>query len=137
MIDKRTSPYAILLLRVTLGIMFISHGLTKLLVFTPAGTAKYFASVGFPGWFAWPIIAFEVIGGILLVLGVYARLVAAVGALELFGAATVHFANGWMFTNANGGWEYPIFLAIVAAIVALAGDGAFSMKQTLPERVSA
>ncbi|MGN6581775.1 MAG: DoxX family protein [Bordetella sp.] len=130
MTDTRTAPYSALVLRIALGIMFVAHGLTKLILFTPAGTAKFFESVGFAGWLAWPIIAFEIAAGVLLVTGVYARLIAAVAAIELFAASTVHFGNGWMFTNANGGWEYPIFLAIAAAALALLGDGAFALKPT-------
>ena len=131
MTNTRTAPYAALLLRLALGLMFVAHGLTKLLVFTPAGTAKFFASVGFAGWLAWPIIAFEIVGGVLLLTGVYARAIAAVAAIELFTASTVHFGNGWMFTNPNGGWEYPVFLAVCAAVLALLGDGAFAIKPTL------
>lgn len=130
MTDTRTAPYSALVLRVALGIMFVAHGLTKLILFTPAGTAKFFESVGFAGWLAWPIIAFEIVAGVLLVTGVYARLIAAVAAVELFAASTVHFGNGWMFTNANGGWEYPVFLAVSAAALALLGDGAFALKPT-------
>jgi len=128
MIDTRTAPYAILLLRVALGVMFLAHGLTKLLVFTPAGTAGFFESIGFAGWLAYPVIAFEVTGGALLVLGLFARRVAAAAVVQLFVASTVHFANGWSFTNPNGGWEYPIFLVIAAATIALAGDGALALK---------
>ena len=61
MIDTRTAPFAALLLRLALGVMFVSHGLQKLLIFTPAGTAQFFASVGFPGWLAGPVIAAETI----------------------------------------------------------------------------
>lgn len=131
MIDNRTAPYAAFLLRLALGLMFVAHGLTKLFVFTPAGTAKFFESVGFAGWFAWPIIAFEIVGGVLLLTGVYARAVAAVAAIELFAASTVHFGNGWSFTNPNGGWEYPVFLSIAAATLALLGDGVFAGKPTI------
>ncbi|CAN7763708.1 DoxX family protein [Caballeronia sp. LjRoot31] len=131
MIDNRTAPYAAFLLRLALGLMFVAHGLTKLFVFTPAGTAKFFESVGFAGWFAWPIIVFEIVGGVLLLTGVYARAVAAVAAIELFAASTVHFGNGWSFTNPNGGWEYPVFLSIAAATLALLGDGVFAGKPTI------
>ncbi|MCO6056805.1 DoxX family protein [Pseudomonas sp. MOB-449] len=128
MIDNRTAPYAALVLRVALGVMFIAHGLTKLLVFTPAGTAGFFQSVGFPGFLAYPVIAFEIIGGVMLVLGVYARWVGAVAAVQLLAASTVHFGNGWSFTNPNGGWEYPVFLAVSALTVALIGDGNYALK---------
>ncbi|RIZ40573.1 DoxX family protein [Pseudomonas putida] len=128
MIDTRTAPYAALAMRLALGIMFIAHGLTKVFIFTPAGTAGFFESIGFPGFLAYPVMAFEVIGGLMLVLGVCARWVAAIAVIQLFVAATVHFGNGWSFTNANGGWEYPVFLTISALVVALLGEGPFAAK---------
>ncbi|KWR81110.1 hypothetical protein RM96_29310 [Cupriavidus sp. IDO] len=108
--------------------MFLAHGLTKLLVFTPAGTAGFFQSVGFPGFLAYPVIAFEILAGVLLVLGVYARWIGAIAAVQLFVASTVHFGNGWSFTNTNCGWEYPVFLALSALAVALIGEGACALK---------
>jgi putative oxidoreductase len=131
MIDSRTAPYAAFAMRLALGIMFLAHGLTKLFVFTPAGTAGFFESIGFPGFLAYPVIAFEVVGGLFLVFGVYARWIAAIAVLQLFVASTVHFGNGWSFTNANGGWEYPIFLCVTALVVALLGDGAFAAKSSV------
>ncbi|HAC69769.1 MAG TPA: hypothetical protein DCP19_18575, partial [Pseudomonas sp.] len=106
--------------------MFLAHGLTKLLVFTLPGTAGFFASVGFPGWMAYPVTFFELGAGVLLILGAWVRPVAAVAAVQLFVAATVHFGNGWSFSNPNGGWEYPIFLAVTAAALALLGAGRLS-----------
>lgn len=50
MIDSRTAPYAALVMRLALGVMFIAQGLTKVFVFTPAG---FFESVGFPGFLAY------------------------------------------------------------------------------------
>ncbi len=136
MIDNRTAPYAALLLRLSLGIMFIAHGCLKIFVFTPAGTAAFFQSVGFAGWLAYPVIAFELIAGIMLVLGIFARWVAVASAIELFAASTVHFHNGWFFTNAHGGWEYPIFLTLAALVLALMGDGAFALQGArVPESV--
>lgn len=128
MIDQRTSPYAALLLRASLGLMFIAHGLLKWLVFTLPGTAEFFASVGFPGWTAYPVTALEVAGGIALLLGVYVRPIAVVLALELVGATTVHISNGWLFSNANGGWEYPVFLLVACISLSLLGEGAFAFK---------
>lgn len=130
MTDARTAPYAALLLRLALGVMFLAHGLTKLLVFTPAGTAKFFESIGFAGWMAYPVIAFEVLGGVMLILGIVPRWVAAVAVVQLFVASTVHFGNGWGFASPNGGWEYPIFLVFAAAALALLGDGAFALKRS-------
>jgi putative oxidoreductase len=129
MIDARTAPYAALILRIGLGVMFIAHGLTKWLVFTLPGTAEFFASVGFPGWTAYPVTALEVLGGVALIAGVYVRPLAAVLTIELLAAASVHVSNGWMFANKDGGWEYPVFLAVASAALALLGEGAFALRR--------
>ena len=67
MIDTRTAPYAALLLRVSLGILFLAHGLLlKVLTFTIPGTVGYFQSIGYPGFFAYLVIAGEIGGGLAL-----------------------------------------------------------------------
>jgi putative oxidoreductase len=128
MIDTRTAPYAALLLRVALGVMFIAHGLLKLLVFTLPGTAQFFESVGFPGFLAYVVTAAELGLGARLVLGVHTRLAALAGIPILLGAAAVHLGNGWVFSAPDGGWEYPVFLAVTALVQALLGDGAHALK---------
>lgn len=115
--DKTAST----LLRVSLGIMLVAHGLLKVLVFTLPGTAGFFDSVGFPGWMAYPVTALEVAGGALLILGIWVRPVVALTIPVLLGAVWVHLGNGWVFSNPNGGWEYPVFLTIVAIVVFLQG----------------
>ena len=69
MIDGKTAPYAALLLRVSMGILFILHGAyLKIFVFTMAGTGKYFASLGLPDWWAWVAMLYETLGGLALIL---------------------------------------------------------------------
>ena len=136
MIDTRTAPYAALLLRLTLGVMFLSHGLLKIFVFTPAGTAGFFASLGLPEWMAYATIMAEVSGGLLLIAGVQTRLVALALIPLLLGTVWVHSGNGWLFSSANGGWEYPLFLSMSAAIQALLGDGAYSLGSVFAQKKS-
>lgn len=128
MIDNKTAPYAALLLRLSLGAMFLAHGLLKLMVFTPAGTAGFFASLGLPGWLAYPTMGAEIIGGLLLIAGIQARYVALALMPILIGATWVHSGFGWNFANENGGWEYPLFLTVAAAAQALLGNGAYSLS---------
>jgi len=128
-IDNRTAPYGALVLRVALGAMFVVHSLyLKLVVFTLPGTVKFFESLGLPGFSAYLTIAAEGIGGILLILGVKTRYAAAALVPVLLGASWVHWKNGWLFTNAGGGWEYPVFLAAAAVVQALLGDGALALR---------
>ncbi|HEX4857925.1 MAG TPA: DoxX family protein [Usitatibacteraceae bacterium] len=127
MIDSRTAPYAATLLRVTLGVMFIAHALLKYLVFTLPGTVKFFESIGLPGPLAYLTFGAELIGGLLILGGVYARWVALALVPILLGATWAHAGNGWLFSAPNGGWEYPAFLAATALVMALLGDGKFTL----------
>ena len=128
MIDHKTAPYAILGLRLTTGVLFLVHGLIKLLVFTPAGTAGYFQSIGLPGALGYFTMAAEIAGGLALILGFKTRLVSAALVPILLGAAFFgHGGSGFNWSNPNGGWEYPVMWAIVQATVAFLGDGAYAL----------
>ncbi|OYX87293.1 MAG: hypothetical protein B7X99_14485 [Rhizobiales bacterium 17-65-6] len=131
MIDLRTAPYGLFLLRVALGVMWVSHALIKYFVFTVPGFAGYLANVGMPGFLALPVIGVELIGGLLIIAGVYARPVALLLIPVMLGALSVHVGNGFLFSSAGGGWEYPAFLVIVSVVVALAGEGAFALRRGL------
>ena len=129
MIDSRTAPYAALLLRVSLGGLLLAHAGLKFFVFTPAGTAKFFGSVGLPPELAYLVIAAEVLGGIALILGVWTRIVAIAAVPILLGAIfTVHGAAGFFFTNPHGGWEYPAFWIVALLVQSLLGDGAYALR---------
>lgn len=118
-----------LLLRLGLGVMFIAHALLKYYVFTLPGTAQYFASLGLPPSLGYLTFAAELVGGVMLVLGVYARQVALALVPILVGATWAHWGAGWSFSAPGGGWEYPAFLTLAALVQFLVGDGAFALKR--------
>ncbi|KAK0351054.1 hypothetical protein LTR94_026516, partial [Friedmanniomyces endolithicus] len=68
MTDHRTAPYAALILRLSLGGLFLAHAGLKVFVFTPAGTAQFFGSLGLPPALAYVTMAWEVLGGLALIL---------------------------------------------------------------------
>lgn len=128
MIDARVAPYGALVLRVMSGALFLTHAALKIFVFTPAGTAKFFESVGVPWQVAYLTILVEVLGGLALVLGLYVRQAAALLSVVLLGAIfSVHIHNGFFFDLPNGGWEYPAFWIVVLFAQALIGEGAYSV----------
>ncbi|MDB5822577.1 MAG: hypothetical protein JWR21_1281 [Herminiimonas sp.] len=128
MIDQRYAPYAALLLRVSLGTMWISHALLKLIVFTVPGFQAFLAAQGMPTYLAWPVVLIELTGGALILLGMNGRLASLALLPVLAGATFAHIANGWVFSAPNGGWEYPVFLIAASVIHAMLGDGAFAAK---------
>ena len=127
MIDTRTAPYAALILRVTLGVLFLAHAGLKVFVFTPTGAAQFFGSLGLPPALAYLTIAVETAGGLALILGFHTRWVSLALIPVLLGAiAFVHGPAGFFFNNPNGGWEYPAFWAAALLVQSLLGNGAFA-----------
>lgn len=129
MIDVRTAPYAATVLRITLGVMYIAHSLVlKHFTYTLPGTAQFFESVGLPGALAYLTFWAELAGGALLIAGIGTRWV-ALGLIPILAGATwVHLGNGWVFSNANGGWEYPVFLIAASLVQVLLGDGKYALN---------
>jgi putative oxidoreductase len=129
MIETRTAPYAALILRISLGILFLAHAGLKLFVFTPAGTAQFFGSLGLPPFLAYLTILAEVAGGVALILGFYTRWAAVALIPILLGAIfTVHGPAGFFFNNPNGGWEFLAFWIVALVAQALLGDGAYALR---------
>ena len=128
MTDKDLTNYAALILRVSMGIMFLLHGaVLKLMTFTPAGTAQYFQSIGYPGFVGYLVIAGEIVGGLMLIAGFKVRLVSLAFVPLLLGAAQQHVTNGWLFSAPGGGFEFPVFWAVVLVAQALLGSGAYGL----------
>jgi len=128
MLDMVTAPYAALLLRLCLGVLYIAHAMLKVRVFTIPGTVAYFKSLGLPGWFAHLTIAIELGGAACLILGLFPRYVALLLIPQMLGTILfVHGKKGWLFSNQDGGWEFPAFWAAALFVLFLLGDGAWTL----------
>lgn len=129
MTQKTSRDYSAVITRILFGTVLLSHGLLKVFVFTIAGTVAFFESQGFPGILAYPIMFGEIAGGLAIIAGIYTRLAALLSLPILLGAVLVHAGNGWVFSNAGGGWEFPAFLSLIAVSVALHGNGVFALRK--------
>ncbi len=123
---RKHQDVPLLLLRCGLGVIMVAHGTLK--ISDPLGTVQYFADLGLPlpvVGVALAILA-EFFGGIGLILGTFTRL-AALGTLSMMLVAigAVHLGNG-LFA-ANGGYEYPVILALVAMVFVVRGAGSYSL----------
>jgi len=125
------------LLRVTLGVAAIAHALLKLFVFTLPGTVAFFESLGLPGFMAYLTLLAELAGGAALIAGYQTRLATLALIPVLLGAAWAHSGNGWVFSNAGGGWEYPVFWALALAAQALLGSGAYAVDDMISSKNTA
>lgn len=127
--SQRQIAYATALLRVSLGVMFLAHSvILKYHTYTLAGTAAYFESIGLPGTSAYLVFWIEVIAGLALVLGVGTRMATMAVLPVLLGALWVHLGNGWVFSQPNGGWEYPLYLVVLTVTQFILGSGAFALE---------
>ncbi|MEW5009763.1 MAG: DoxX family protein [Cycloclasticus sp.] len=129
LVNSDTSAF---ILRVSLATILLAHSLyLKLFVFTLAGTAQYFGSIGLPEVFAYIVFTVELISGLALLLGFNTRLFAALVIPVLLGATWAHASNGWLFSNTGGGWEYPLLLSLMAFVQVGLGDGKFAVSSYL------
>ena len=126
----------LLLLRLTLGLIFLLHGAQKLFgVFGGhglAGTTQFMNMLGLhpAKWWATFAAWGEFVGGLLLVLGLFTPLAALlVLAVMLVAILKVHASKG--FWNSQGGYEYNLVLSALATVLGLVGAGAFSLDALL------
>jgi len=130
---ERQIDLGIALLRISLGVMLIAHSVVlKHFVYTLPGTAQFFQSIGLPGPLAYAVFAVEALAGIALVLGIGTRYAAAAVVPVMLGALWVHAGNGWVFSATHGGWEYPLYLTVLAIAQILLGEGALALSRREP-----
>ncbi len=111
------SQYSLMIIRMSLGLVLLAHGLLKIFVFTIPGTVGFFEGLGFPAILAYATIGIEVIGGVLLLINIFSLYAAILSVPILLGATYVHLPNGWVFSNAGGGYEFPLLLVVLAISV--------------------
>lgn len=123
------STWAPLLLRLALGLVFITHGADKLFGGIP-GTTQFFTglSIPFPGIAVWVVALVEFFGGIALVIGLFTRYAGLLLAVNMLVALfTAHFKGG-AFT---AGYELVIVLLAVSIALTLRGSGKLAIDNYL------
>jgi putative oxidoreductase len=145
-ITATSGTWAALFLRLALGAIFIAHGSQKVFgAFGGPGLNKWMASSpplpfmqnGAKFWLAAAAFS-ELIGGILVLLGLFTR----VGALLILGVMTtaifgVHLANGFFAGRPEGtagGFEYPMALVAICLALLITGGGQLSADMALSRR---
>ncbi len=139
--EEKSRDLGLLVLRVSLGIVFLAHGYLKVFKFGLTRAMEVFEAHTVmhvnlvPGWTAPPAAVIEWVGGILLILGIKMRLVTPFLAAVAFGAGAVHFENGWNYTSKpDGGWEYGIFLCACSIVCYLVGPGKYTLNYWLGDK---
>jgi putative oxidoreductase len=118
-----------LIIRLVLGIIFFAHGLKKVQSGIQ-GSVDSFENIGIYSWLAYPVVYIELIGGILVILGVGTRIAAALLAGVMFGAIfLVKLKYGLL-----GGFEYPLALAAMALFLVFSPSQYLSLEKLLYRR---
>lgn len=123
---------ALLVARVSLGVILVAHGWQKFQEWTLAGTASSFADMGIPAATAsaYFVTGVEIFAGAALIIGLLTPIAAVLNMVGLLGAlALVHAPNG-VFV-ANNGFELVLALFAGLITVAILGAGKFSTDYAL------
>ncbi|WHZ57068.1 DoxX family protein [Metabacillus hrfriensis] len=115
-----------LILRIALGFIFFVHGLTKFQGGVE-NTAGFFDSIGVSGFLAYPVAIIEAAGGILLMLGLGTRIVAALFGLIMLGAIfTAKLGSGFI-----GGYELDVALLAMSIYLVISGSEFLSLEKVI------
>lgn len=128
----------LLITRVLLGVVLIAHGWEKLVTNGAGATGEFFDSVGVPAAQAAAVFAggVELVGGILLILGLLTPIVAALVVVVMFGAFLFVHQGAGVYA-ANGGWELVAVIALAVAVFGLVGTGRYSVDSLIAGRRAA
>lgn len=135
-----STDWGIALVRLALGVVFVVHGVGKLLDVGPTATgidgfAGFLAGLGIPlpELVALGVALVETFGGLFVLVGFLTRYVAALIAVDMLAATVlVHFPQG--FAVSNGGYEFTLTLFLVALSVVFFGSGAISVDRAVLDR---
>ncbi len=127
--DRPAVDYALLLVRVIVGIIFAAHGAQKL--FGAFGGTGLAATVEQMGLIGYPVVIGEFFGGVSLIVGLLCRFSAASLIVIMLGAiAMVHGQNGFFLSTR--GFEYNLALIGLLAPILIAGPGKYAIGRLLP-----
>jgi putative oxidoreductase len=131
MSDADTIDFALLLLRCGVGAVMLAHGINHIRP-NIDGTASWFGSMGMKPakLHAWLASVTEIVGGLLLMLGLLTPFAAAGVVGVMFVAWAInHRGNGFFIFNPGEGWEYVMTLGIVGLAIGTVGPGAWSLDE--------
>lgn len=123
------------LARLLLGVILIAHGYDKFAITGLEGVTGFFDSIGIPaaGLAAPLTAAFEILAGVLLILGLFTRVVAGLAALLMLMAALFAHLSAGIYV-ANGGWELVGAIGAGALLLIAGGAGAYSLDHLIKSR---
>ncbi len=123
MMKKGSVDAGLFLVRLALGVVFIAHGWQKFA--NMDATVGFFGTLGLAPFFAYLVAAIELLGGLAVLLGVFARVAAVLLVLVMIGAIAMVKSKVGFF----GGYEFDLALLLAALAVAVSGAGCFALMR--------
>ena len=121
---EKLRPVALLLLRCGLALVFLFHGYPKFFGKTEVWVSA-FERIGLPGYFVYIAGAIEVVGGLMLLFGLYTSLAGLLLLLDMCAAIwKYNFSEGLYAVRE---YELPLVLGLAALTLATTGAGRFSI----------
>lgn len=119
-----------LLLRLTLGILMLLHGISKLR-YGVSGIEEMVQSHGLPGFLAYGVFIGEVLAPLLVISGFYARIGGIIIAVNMVAAIALAHGPQLFDISKSGGWELELqgFFLFTSIVVALIGPGKFGINR--------
>lgn len=129
--DSRFDTWGMLPLRIAVGLVFLMHGGQKLFVFGVGGTTDIMSKLGIPlpSIAAVVVITVELLGGLVILFGMFTRLAGALLAFEMLIAILVARLHGGFF--APYGYEFELTLLMACLTLAAVGPGGSSLEAML------
>jgi putative oxidoreductase len=123
------------LIRVTAGVILFTHGWPKLMAGVNAFAAGSLAKRGIEPALplAYIVVFLETVGAILIILGLFTRVIASLLVVEFLVIIWVHIPNGYAW-NARG-YEYPLFWGLIFLAMVLRGGGPYSLDRKLGKEI--
>jgi putative oxidoreductase len=117
----------LLISRIMLGISFFVHGLSKFQGGI-GNTANWFDSIGIPGLLAYVVATIELVGGLLMILGLGTRIIAVLfGIIMLVAILKVKLSAGFLGDGQRSGYELDLVLLALSSLLALSGSRLYSL----------
>ncbi len=125
------------IMRVVLGIIFVFHGVAKFQMGL-GNVEAWFSSIGIPGFLAYLVAVLELVGGIVLIAGMFTRYVSALFVVMLIGAVlTAKLSAGLLGDGTSVGYELDLGLMLIALYLAVANEQALSLDRLIMGKRSA
>lgn len=131
-----TQAWGVLLLRLVIGAVYVMHGYLALALLGPETVAGYITRMGYPSALgtvlAWYLIVVHLIGGVLIIIGLWTRWAALANIPPMASAVLLlHLPQGFFMKpvgpTSAGGYEFSLTVLVATIALVFLGSGAASV----------